>query len=175
VALAARQVDEGVSSLLEHVERRTDLVPEGIRTVPLWQAAIPFLGIAGDSQAVPALMAVLHDKEAPLDALIATLRSLGQVGDVRAIPAIRAFLQRTDLPTERVFHSPPDVDAATEDVRWQLELVAAEALSRLGASRDEVCVLVEPYLWNERAYVRRYAYKVLDEAGGGSSSTLAPG
>jgi hypothetical protein len=175
VALAAREVEEGVSALLDHVERRTDLVPEGIRTVPLWQAAIPFLGIAGDSQPVPALIAVLHDEEAPLDALIATLRSLGRIGDAGAVPAIRTFLQRTDLPTERVFRSPPDVDAATEDVRWQLELVAAEALARLGVSLDEVRALAQPYLDQERAYVRRYANRVLEEAGVGSSSTLAPG
>ena len=50
VALASRGVDEGVSVLLENVEGRADLVPEGIRTVPLWQAAIPFLGIAGRRQ-----------------------------------------------------------------------------------------------------------------------------
>jgi hypothetical protein len=165
VALAAREVDEGVSVLLENVEARTDLVPEGIRTVPLWQAAIPFLGIAGDSKAVPALTAVLEDNAAPLDALIATLRSLGRIGDERAIPAIQTFLQRTDLPVERTFRSVPDVNAATEDARWQLELAAAEALARLGAPVDEVHAVARPYIQDERAYVRRYASKVLDEAG----------
>jgi flavin-dependent dehydrogenase len=165
VALAAREVDEGVSVLLENVEARTDLVPEGIRTVSLWQAAIPFLGIAGDSKAVPALVAVLEDREAPLDALIATLRSLGRIGDGRAVAAVQAFLQRTDLPTERTFRTIPGVNAAVEDARWQLGLAAAEALARLGASGDEVRAVVQPYLADERAYVRRYANKVLDEAG----------
>ena len=48
-------------------------VTDGIRTVPLWEAAIPFLGIAGDPRAVPALIAVLEDAEAPLDGLVAAV------------------------------------------------------------------------------------------------------
>ena len=165
VALASRGVEEGVSILLEYVEERTGLVPEGIRTVPLWQAAIPFLGMAGDDQAVPALIAVLQDAEAPLDALIAATRSLGRIGDARGIAALQAFLQRADLPTERTFRSVPDVNAATEDARWQLELAAAEALARLGTPADEVETIVRFYLEDERAYVRRYADKVLQDAG----------
>ena len=164
VALASRGVEEGVSVLLENVEGRTDLVPEGIRTVPLWQAAIPFLGMAADSKATPALMAVLEDAGASLDALIATLRSLGRIGDGRAVPAIQSFLRRPDLPTERTFRAVPDVNAATEDARWQLELAAAEALARLDASLDDVRAIAKPYLQDDRAYVRRYANRVLEEA-----------
>jgi hypothetical protein len=165
VALASRGVEEGVSVLLEHVEERTDLVPKGIRTVPLWQAAIPFLGMAGDDRAVPALIAVLQDTEAPLDALIGAARSLGRIGDARGIAALYAFLRRTDLPTERTFRSIPGAKSAIEDARWQLELAAAEALARLGEPADEVETIVHPYLRDERAYVRRYAGKVLRDAG----------
>jgi HEAT repeat protein len=165
VALASRGVEEGVSVLLDHVEERTDLVPEGIRTVPLWQAAIPFLGMAGDDQAVPALIAVLEDAEAPLDVLIAATRSLGRIGDARGTAALHTFLQRADLPIERTFRSIPGVNSATEDARWQIELAAAEALSRLGSLAGEIQAIVQPYLEDERAYVRRYAGKVLQDAG----------
>ena len=46
-----------------------------------------------------------------------------------------------------------------------MELAAAEALARLGAPADEVETIVRPYLEDERAYVRRYADKVLQDAG----------
>ncbi|MBN1139204.1 MAG: HEAT repeat domain-containing protein, partial [Anaerolineae bacterium] len=165
VALASRGVDEGVEVLLQNVEGRTDRVPEGIRTVPLWQAAIPFLGIAGDPKAVPALIEVLEDRATPLDGLIAAVRALGRIGDADAVPAIEAFLERDDLPVERTFRAVPNVNAAVEDARWQLELAAAEALGRLGAPANTVRAHVRPYMEDERAYVRRYADRVLQEAG----------
>jgi HEAT repeat protein len=165
VALASRGVDEGVEVLLENVEGRADLVPDGIRTVPLWQAAIPFLGIAGDSKAVPALIAVLEDVETPLDGLVAAVRALGRIGDAGAVPALEALLTRGDLPVERTFRAAPHVNAAVEDARWQLELAAAESLGRLGAPARTVSAHVQPYLDDERAYVRRYADRVLQEAG----------
>jgi len=170
VALASRGVDEGVSVLLETVEERAGLVPSGgtpagIRTVPQWQAALPFLGIAGDPRAVPALAAVLEDRATPLDGLVAAVRALGRIGDQAGIPALEALLARHDLPTERAFHAPDHVNAAVEDARWQLELAAAEALGRLGAPASTVRAHVRPYLGDERAYVRRYANRVLQEAG----------
>jgi HEAT repeat protein len=165
VALASRGFDEGVSVLLDHIEKRTSETPEGNRTVPLWQAAIPFLGIAGDEVAVPALVAVLHDREASLDALTATVRSLGRIGDASAIEPLRAFLKRDDLPIERTFRSVPHVHPAVEDARWQLELATAEALARLGIPAEETRALVQPYTEDDRAYVRRYATKVLQEMG----------
>jgi HEAT repeat protein len=168
VALASRGVDEGVGVLLQNVEERTGIVPDGIRTVPLWEAALPFLGIAGDPKAVPALIAVLEDGETPLDGLIAAVRSLGRIGDAGAIPALEALLERDDLPTERAFRAPRNVNAAVEDARWQLELAAAEALGRLGAPAGAVHAHLRPYLDDPRAYVRRYAERVLQEAGIGN-------
>jgi HEAT repeat protein len=165
VALASRGIDEGVEVLLENVEGRVGLVPDGIRTVPLWEAAIPFLGIAGDAKALPALIAVLEDAETPLDGLVAAVRSLGRIGDAGAVPALEALLGRDDLPTERAFRAPDNVNAAVEDARWQLELAAAEALGRLGAPAGTVRAHVQPYLDDARAYVRRYANRVLQEAG----------
>jgi HEAT repeat protein len=108
---------------------------------------------------------VLEDVETPLDGLIAAVRSLGRIGDAGAIPALEELLARDDLPAERAFRAPADVNAAVEDARWQLELAAAEALGRLGAPAGAVRAHVQPYLDDDRAYVRRYAGRVLQEAG----------
>ena len=47
-----------------------------------------------------------------------------------------------------------------EDAKWQIELAVAEALSKLGAPNEEVRHIIEPYLNDSRAYVRRYANKL---------------
>ena len=81
--------------------------------------------------------ALTNDDPPALDGLVAAVRSLGRIGDAGAIPgavpALEALLAREDLPIERAFRAPADVNAAVEDARWQLELAAAEALGRLGA------------------------------------------
>ena len=156
-ALAWHGFDAGVPELLKCVvERRKDEF-EGNRTVPLWQSAITFLGMAKDKKAVPALIEILQDEEASLDALIGTVRSLGRVGDESAIPALRNFLKRENIPTERVMNSGMKT---VEDAKWQIELAVAEALSKLGAPNEEVRHIIEPYLNDSRAYVRRYANKL---------------
>ena len=50
---------------------------------------------------------------------------------------------------------------AVEDAKWQIELAVAEALSKLGASSEEVRQIIEPHLNDPRAHVRRYARKLL--------------
>ena len=52
-----------------------------------------------------------------------------------------------------------------EDARWQLEISVAEAMAKLGAPGDEVWDILQTYLKDHRAYVRRYAERVLKEAG----------
>ncbi len=164
-ALATLGFDEGVSMLIQRVENRTMEVPDGHHTAPLWQAAIPFLGVAANPKAVPTLIGVLRDPEAPLDALIAAVRSLGRIGEASAIEQLRDLLLRPDLPHRREFRTVMGVRGAIEDARWQLELATAEALGRLGAPASEVKDIVQPYLEEDRAYVRRYARRVLREAG----------
>lgn len=160
-ALAWHGLDVGVSELLKCVVERREEKPEGPRAVPLWQAAITFLGMAQDKKAVPALIGVLKDEEAGLDALIGAVRSLGRIGDESAIPALRNLLKRKNLPTERVLNRGM---GAVEDAKWQIELNVADALSKLGAPDDEVRQIIESYLNDSRAYVRRYANKVLHSA-----------
>jgi hypothetical protein len=164
-ALACLEHKQGLSTLLKCVERRTADVPDGIRTVPLWQAAIPFLGIPGNRDAVPALVEVLRDLEAPMDALIASVRSLGRIGEAAAAKAVRGLLQRTDLPAKRALRANPGVSPVVEDARWQPVIAAAEAMGRLGAPADEVRDILRPFLDDEKAYVQRYAHRVLREAG----------
>jgi len=157
-ALAWHGFDGGVPELLNCVVERREEETEGRRNVPLWQAAITFLGIAKDKKAVPTLIGVLEDEAAGLDALIGAVRSLGRIGDESAIPALHNFLKRENLPTQRVMNSGM---RTVEDAKWQVELTVAEALSQLGAPVDEIRQIVESYLNDPRAYVRRYAKKLL--------------
>jgi HEAT repeat protein len=157
-ALAWHGLDAGVPELLKCVEERVSGETEGRRNVPFWQAAIPFLGMAEDKRAVPALIGVLKDENAGLDALIGAARSLGRIGDESAVPALRDFLKRENLPTVRVMNSGW---GTVDDAKWQIELTVAEALSMLGAPAKEVRQIVEPYLKDSRAYVRRYASNLL--------------
>jgi len=68
-------------------------------------------------------------------------------------------MERGDLPVTRTLSSGP-VNRVVEDARWQIDLAAAEALARMGTARPD---LVEPYVEDERAYVRRYANRILEE------------
>jgi flavin-dependent dehydrogenase len=157
-ALAWHGLDAGVPELLKCVEERVSGETEGRRNVPFWQAAIPFLGMAEDKRAVPALVGVLKDEKAGLDALIGAARSLGRIGDESAVPALREFLKRENLPTVRIMNSGW---GTVDDAKWQIELTVAESLSKLGAPAEEVRQIVEPYLKDSRAYVRRYAKNLL--------------
>ena len=164
-ALALLGSSDGVPALLDHLESRDESVPDGIRTVPLWQAAIPFLGKAGDRRAVPALIDVLGDDRAPLDAVIAAARALGEIGGRNALEGLRHLVRRGYPNTERTLRTTRGVEGAVEDARWQLDLSIAEAMARAGAPRKEAEALAAPYLQDDRAYVRRYAGRVLREAG----------
>jgi len=159
-ALAWHGQSDGIPELLKHVEERTEQKTEGRRETQFWQAAIPFLGMAKAENAVPVLVGVLKDKAAGLDALIGAVRALGRIGHESAAPALRDFLKREDLPTTRTMNSGM---GAFDDAKWQIELAAAEALSRLGAPDKEVRRIIEPHLNDNRAYVRRYASKLIVE------------
>jgi hypothetical protein len=157
-ALAWHGLEAGVPELLKCVVERREEETEGRRAVPFWQAAITFLGMAKDKKAVPALVGILQDEKAGLDALIGAVRSLGRIGDESAVSALRDLLKREDLPTERIMNSGW---GTVEDAKWQIELAVAEALSKLGAPGEEVRQIIKPYLNDARAYVRRYANKLL--------------
>lgn len=134
----------------------------------MWQSAIPFLGMAGDKRAVPSLLGVLNDEKASLDALVAVLRALERIGDASVIPAIGEFLKRENLPTERAFQVSAGaafLKPVVDDARWQIELAAAETLIKLGAPPGQIRRIIQPYLEDKRAYVRRYANKLMDALG----------
>ena len=160
-ALAWHGLDDGVPELLKCVDERIEEKPEGKGTVSFCRAAIPFLGMAKDKKAVPTLAGVLKDKNAGLDVLIGAVIALGRIGDESIISDLREFLKREYLPTKRMLSS--DM-GSFEDARWQIELNVADALSKLGAPSAEIRQIVEPYLNDARAYVRRYANKLLHPA-----------
>lgn len=160
--LAAAGRGEAAPELIRCVEtRRTDDF-EAHKAAPLYQTAVILLGRLGSAAAVPVLVDLLTDPEPSLDLLIAVVRALGRIGDPQAVEPLETLLTRTDLPTTRSLQiSTPVVSRpVTEDCRWQLELAVAESLGRLGRARPE---LAEEYLNDDRAYVRRYARKVLRE------------
>mgnify|MGYP000350729791 CR=1 FL=1 len=160
--LALHGIDEGVPQLIKFVKEGVDEKPEGKNTVPSWEAAIPFLGMARDKKAVPVLVGVLKDKKSGLDTLIAAVRALGQIGEKSVIPELKELLRREDLPTKRIFQvSSGGVKPVVEDARWQIELAVAETLSKLGEIDKEIRKIVEPHLNDKRAYVRRYAKKIV--------------
>ena len=156
-ALAWHGREEGLPELLECLESRSRQETGELVSVPLWQAAITFLGMARDKRAVPALVDVLQREQSNLDALIGAVRALGTTGDSDALPALRHVLRRKDLPVTRVLNAKW---GTREHARRQLDLAIAEAMTRLGAPRIEVNEVIEPYREDERAYVRRFAEKV---------------
>ena len=162
-ALALKGSKEGVAELLDHLRKRTKGKTDGNKAVPIWQAAISFLGAAGDRSSVPALIQVLEDREAHIDAIIAAVRALGRIGDRSAIPALRDLLRRDDLPTERPLQisTGGPIKPAVEDAEWQIRLATAESLAKLGVQKEEIAEIVKPWLEDPRAYVRRYARKIL--------------
>jgi len=159
-ALALARDAVAVPELIAAVRERRDETPDGFRAAPQWLPAVVLLGRVGDKRAVPELAAVLDDREAPLTAVICAVRALGRIGAPSAEPAIRRLLARNDLETERFLQfSMGNAAKATEEARWQVDLAAAEALKRMGRPDPSVA---EPYLTDDRAYVRRYARRVLE-------------
>ena len=147
------------------MENRVAERTEGNKSAPIWQAAIPFLGMSRDRRAIPVLLGVLKDKDATLDGVIGAVRALERLGDESVIPDLRELLKRTDIPTERPLQMSmgalKHIGPATEDAKWQIELAVAETLLELGAPAEEVHQMIEPHLDDARAHVRRYAKKLM--------------
>ncbi|NLX59248.1 MAG: FAD-dependent oxidoreductase [Phycisphaerae bacterium] len=149
----------GAGELIEAVRQRRQETLKSNKAGPQWMSSIVLLGRVGSRDAVPALCDVLADPEATLGAVVAAVRALGRIGDPSAEGVIRAALARTNLDTTRSLQvSMAGRGKVVEDARWQLDLTAAEALARLGRPDPS---LAEPYLTDERAYVRRRARSVL--------------
>ncbi|MDO9541923.1 MAG: FAD-dependent oxidoreductase [Kiritimatiellia bacterium] len=162
-ALAFLGGSDGVNELIKCVTERNPEKIAGQKTVPMWQSAILFLGMAGDKKAIPLILGVLKDENAGLDTLIAALRALARIGDEAVIPAIGEFLKRENLPTERVFQISTKtafLKPVVDDARWQIELAAAETLIKLGGPPEKIRQIIKPHLEDQRAYVRRYANKL---------------
>ncbi|MBN2581942.1 MAG: FAD-dependent oxidoreductase [Planctomycetes bacterium] len=149
----------GAGELIAAVRERRDDTLNARKAAPQWMSSIVLLGRVGSREAVPALCEVLQDGEATLSAVIAAVRALGRIGDASAEKAVRGVLTRKNLDTRRFLQfSMGNRAQVAEEARWQLDLAVAEALSRMGRPDRS---LAEPYLDDERAYVRRRARTVL--------------
>jgi NADPH-dependent 2,4-dienoyl-CoA reductase/sulfur reductase-like enzyme len=158
-ALAITGDKAAVPELVAAVRERRDETIDEIKTQPKWLPAIVLLGRIGDPAAVPALVEVLADGDAPLSAILAAIRALGRIGDASAKSAVRQVLTRDDLDTERFLQfSMGNLAKVTEDARWQFELACAETLAQIGKPDTSIA---RKYLTDDRAYVRRLARRVL--------------
>ncbi|HGJ65602.1 TPA: FAD-dependent oxidoreductase, partial [bacterium] len=135
-ALAVHGLSDGFDELFKNVTERVEQKVEGAKTVPIWQSSIPFLGMIGDKRAIPAILGILKDKNANLDALIASVRALERIGDDSVIPALWEFLKRDDLPTERVLQisTGTTLNPVVDDAKWQIEIAVAETMLKLGST-----------------------------------------
>jgi len=161
VPLAMLRSREAVPPLLHALEQRRPMAGEARCSAPAWITAAVLLGRVGDERAVPALLEVLRDDDVPTDACVAALRALGRIGDPSAAPAVRRFLERDDIDTRQELAGTPWLEPVHADVRWRVELAAAEVLARMGQDVDD---LVSPYLNDKRRPVRRRARTVADLA-----------
>ncbi|MFO8007318.1 MAG: FAD-dependent oxidoreductase, partial [Candidatus Brocadiia bacterium] len=171
VPLAMLGSREAAGPLLRALEQRRLMDTEAPATAPAWVTAAVLLGRLGDERAVPALEQVLSE-DVPTDVYVAVLRALGRIGEPAAAPAVRRFLERTDIDTRQKLAGHPWQGPVHADVRWRLELAAAEALARMGQDVDD---LIEPYLADERRPVRRRARALADIRGLGAAPAARRG
>ncbi len=167
-ALAIHGIDDGLDELLRNLDERVEEKVDGSRTVPMWQSSIPFLGMIGNKKAIPGILGILKDKKSSLDAIISAVRALGRIGDDSVMPALKELMERDDIPTERPMPlgNIPFLKPAIEDARWQVELAVAETMIDLDALKEKILEIIESHISDERAYVRRYANKLLEQMEG---------
>jgi hypothetical protein len=74
---------------------------------------------------------------------------------------VHCFLERDDIDTKQGLAGNPWQGPVYADIRWRVDLAAAEALARMGEDVEEI---VGPYLEHKDRPVRRRARTVLDIA-----------
>jgi len=164
-ALAMLGYDDGAHELIECVRQRRGMLHRGSKTAPMWLTAILMLGKLRCKDATRVIVEVLNDKDASLDALIASVRALGRIGDTSVCGALLNLVGREDLPTQRQLQvSVGMIPPVVEDARWQIELAVAEALAMLGRPTPQLAM---KHINDERAHVRRLAFHVLRMCEGG--------
>ncbi|MGE5532570.1 MAG: FAD-dependent oxidoreductase, partial [Bacteroidota bacterium] len=156
--------EELLSVLKQRDERRPTINPEEpwyylLRMAPRWLLAVGLLGRLEEPRAVEPLTALLAEPLDNPDVPLTVVRALGRIGDPAAVDALRSFIARDDLPlTGKVQNSLAHGEKIPLDVAWQVHLSTAEALQKLGSPMPK---LVEPFLNDERAYVREYAARLM--------------
>jgi len=162
-ALAMCEDRAAVPVLLEAVRTRQGTDMQSRCAQPVWFGAMVMLGRLRANEAVPDLLAIVQDPQTPYDAFAAAVRALGRIGDPQAAPVIERLIGREDLLAVQESAQPAGpLRASRWDRRWQLELLRADALGRLGRPRPD---LVAPYLDDIRAPVRRWAEAIAAELG----------
>jgi HEAT repeat protein len=156
--------EEGVPVMIECVRDKWDIVPEGGKTVPLWKAAIPFLGRTQSNDAVLLLTGLLQSCKDDLQTMILCIKSLGNIGGTAAVKPLMDILDESELSTGRVMLIRPTSQkyfkAPIENARWNIDLLVCGALLALGECSSKVKKVVNMYSNDYRAYVRRWAERL---------------
>lgn len=168
LALAGLERSEAAGVLLAALQTHDERLPKTDpnepeyyvkRMAPRWLTAVMLLGKLQERSAVAPIAAVLDDVTQEPDRLLAAVRALGRLGDPAAVEPLSRFIARDDLPLEGEFQdSIGQRMKVPKDVAWMLHLATAEALAQLGSPAPK---LVEPYLSDERVYVRDYARRLM--------------
>ncbi len=147
--------------LVKYLNDKVEAKTAGEMAVPVWQAAIAFIGMQKIDSALPELEKLLLDKNSDLRTLILSLKAINRIANKNSLKAVSAMLERDDLPCTETFRSccdPKVIPNVKDNSRWKLELAAAKTLKTFGVIRKD---LAEKYLNDERNIVRRAAAKFL--------------
>ena len=154
IALGIMRRKEAVPELRRALkERRKEL--DAPKAAPRAVAAVILLGMIGDKEAVPDLIEFLSRPDIDPHSATFTIKALGRIGDPSCIEPIKRYVE-SDLPDMPVKLHGGVVEAS---MRWSVDIAAGVVLAKLGDPYGEE--LIERYLSDKRAFVRRYAERAL--------------
>ena len=159
-ALALANDESAAGELLKVLKERRDEQPKGNRQAPKWYSSLILLGRLGEKSAVEDIVKIVEDKEVEIGITITAVRALGRIGDASGADAVRVLLQRDDLVTDSILQNSASGKEVVDDGRWRLDLACAEALMKMGQVDRRI---IEKYINDERAYIRRAVGSLLAE------------
>ncbi|OGV52127.1 MAG: hypothetical protein A2017_19690 [Lentisphaerae bacterium GWF2_44_16] len=161
--LALANDEKARKVLLDCIKERCPIKTEGYKTAEMWKPAMMLAGMLKIKEAIPLLNEVINDETSDQAALIAAMKALARLGEKASAPLIEKMLKRDNLPSIQTFQrSSGHMPVVEENSLWKLELAAVECLSGLGVKRPDI---IERYIDNESAVIRRSALRIKEKTG----------